>query len=165
MIKILFFLLALLSTGTAFSQSNLPACHGTKSSTWNNCLGVFNYFYGAKDVIEYQNGMRNGQGIEYDKNGSVLNSGTWRNNQQVSSHSVDKSKFPFPFENVAIQTFAIEPISNNIPHSNLPVCQGTKSSTWHNCWGVFNYFYGGKDVNEYQNGMRNGQGIEYDKKQ
>lgn len=40
MIKILFVLLALLSTGIAFSQSNLPACQGTNPDYWNGCIGT-----------------------------------------------------------------------------------------------------------------------------
>jgi TonB family protein len=89
------------ATNVSASLGALPACLGDKTATWNNCLGTFTYFYGAKDVNEYQNGMRNGQGIEYDKNGSVISAGTWKNNQQVSSHAVDKTKVPFNLQAIS----------------------------------------------------------------
>ena len=77
--KTLYSLILALLTGTAYGQSNLPACQGANSATWSNCFGTFTFPGGDRIVSEYQNGMRNGKGIEYDKNGSVLRSGTWKN--------------------------------------------------------------------------------------
>jgi hypothetical protein len=74
--NLLSFLAFVLMVGSAYAQSNLPACQGSNSARWSNCLGTFTFLGGDRIVSEYQNGMRNGKGIEYDKTGSVLRSGT-----------------------------------------------------------------------------------------
>ena len=60
MIKILILLVALLSTGSAFSQSNLPACQGINPDYWNGCIGSQKIegvpFYG-----QYKNGIPHGE--------------------------------------------------------------------------------------------------------
>jgi hypothetical protein len=73
------FIAFVLMVGSAYAQSNLTACQGANSARWSNCLGTFTFPGGDRIVSEYQNGMRNGKGIEYDKTGSVLRSGTWKN--------------------------------------------------------------------------------------
>jgi hypothetical protein len=51
-----------LMVGCAYAQSNLPACQGSNSARWSNCLGTFTFPGGDKNVSEYQNGARFGQG-------------------------------------------------------------------------------------------------------
>ena len=87
-----FLSLAFVLSGTAFGQSNLPACRGRDVSRWSNCtgeetlsghsqykgeflngkrhgFGVMNVlhpdFKGDKYVGEYKDGERNGQGTYY----------------------------------------------------------------------------------------------------
>ena len=152
--------------GSSYAQSNLPACQGGNTATWSNCWGTFTFPGGDRVVSEYQNGMRNGQGIEYAKNGSVLRSGTWKNDQLVSSYVLDKSRFPFDPQALTVATnnqstnFSVV---SAFSQSNLPDCQGSNSARWSNCLGTFTFPGGDRVVSEYQNGMRNGQGIEYAK--
>ena len=159
-------LLCLFGWGSVFAQSNLPACQGGNTATWSNCWGTFTFPGGDRIVSEYQNGMRNGQGIEYAKNGSVLRSGTWKNDQLVSSYVLDKSRFPFDPQALTVATnnqstnFSVV---SAFSQSNLLDCQGANSAKWSNCLGTFTFPGGDRVVSEYQNGMRNGKGIEYDK--
>jgi hypothetical protein len=164
--NLLRFIASVLIVGSAYAQSNLPACQGGNTATWSNCWGTFTFPGGDRVVSEYQNGMRNGQGIEYAKNGSVLRSGTWKNDQLVSSYVLDKSRFPFDPQALTVATnnqstnFSVV---SAFSQSNLPDCQGSNSARWSNCLGTFTFPGGDRIVSEYQNGMRNGKGIEYDK--
>jgi hypothetical protein len=155
-----------LMVGCAYAQSNLPACQGSNSARWSNCLGTFTFPGGDKNVSEYQNGTRFGQGIEYDKNGFILRSGTWKNDQLVSPHALDKSRFPFESQALTVvinNQSANFNVGTALSQSNLPDCQGSNSARWSNCLGTFTFPGGDRIVSEYQNGMRNGKGIEYDK--
>ena len=89
---------------TNTSSSNLAAC--PSSGYRHNCIGTFTSADGEILVSEYQNGVRFGHGIQYNKNGSILRSGTWLNDQLMSSHSVDKDSFPF-------NPLAITPATSN----------------------------------------------------
>ena len=51
--------------GTAYGQSNLPACQGSDVSKWSNCLGTANYLHDEKYIGEWSNGKANGQGTMY----------------------------------------------------------------------------------------------------
>ena len=164
--NLLRFIAFVLMVGSSYAQSNLPACQGGNTATWSNCWGTFTFPGGDRVVSEYQNGMRNGQGIEYAKNGSVLRSGTWKNDQLVSSYVLDKGRFPFDPQALTVATnnqstnFSVV---SAFSQSNLPACQGANSAKWSNCLGTFTFPGGDRIVSEYQNGMRNGKGIEYDK--
>ena len=83
------------ASSTLLPTSNLPRCEGSVVASWNNCFGTFTSADGEIFVSEYQNGVRFGHGIQYNKNGSILRSGTWLNDQLKSSHPVDKDSFPF----------------------------------------------------------------------
>lgn len=54
--------LAFVLSGTAFGQSNLPACTGSDTTKWNNCFGSLTNSSGDKYVGEYKDGKGNGQG-------------------------------------------------------------------------------------------------------
>jgi len=64
MLKKLSFLISLnlLLTGTAFGQSDMPACAGSDISAWDNCIGSWTYAKGNKYVGEWKNGTMTGQG-------------------------------------------------------------------------------------------------------
>jgi len=64
MIKLIRVSCLLLLMGSAFAQSNLPACQGTDFSKWDNCFGSGNGPTGISWAGEYKNGSRNGQGME-----------------------------------------------------------------------------------------------------
>ena len=50
----------ILMVGSAYAQSNLPAC--PSSSGWHNCFGTHIYADGGKYVGEFKDGKFNGQG-------------------------------------------------------------------------------------------------------
>ena len=70
--QIFFILLALklliLSISDAWA---FPNCEGSNSSTWNNCIGNYEWDDGDKYVGEYRNGYRTGQGTYYHGSGSI----------------------------------------------------------------------------------------------
>ena len=51
-----------LIVGSAYGQSNLPACQGSDVSKWSNCYGSANYSNGDKYVGDFKNGQRWGLG-------------------------------------------------------------------------------------------------------
>ena len=53
-------LLIVLMIGSAYAQSNLPAC--PSSGYFHNCYGAYTAVNGDKYVGEYKDGKRNGQG-------------------------------------------------------------------------------------------------------
>ena len=59
--------------GSAYAQSNLPACEGVDPAKWNNCFGSFTHSNGLKYVGEHRNSMRHGLGVLYAADGSVIN--------------------------------------------------------------------------------------------
>ncbi len=91
-------MLCLFGWGSAFAQSNLPACQGNDIKNWNSCFGtyswpsgtyrgewkdgqrhgqgVFSWSNGDKYVGEYKNDLRNGQGSRTTKYGNYV--GEWR---------------------------------------------------------------------------------------
>jgi hypothetical protein len=106
MIKILFFLLALLSTGTAFSQSNLPACQGTNPDYWNGCIGS-QKIEGVSYYGQYKNGIPHGEFVRKRPDFSSASNVT-----QVAASSIW------------------------LPTSNLPRCEGSDVTSWNSCIGV-----------------------------
>ena len=80
------------------ASSNPSDCQGSDQKKWHFCTGTEDYDSGVlrKFVGIYLNGERNGVGIEYAKDGSVLRSGTWKGFYRlVTSHAVDTQRFPF----------------------------------------------------------------------
>ena len=117
--KLLFQLLLLLlfGYGAVHAQSNLPACQGSDSSRWSNCVGTyiahngskyvgefkdskyngqgtFTHADGNKYVGQYKDDKRNGQGTEYASNGSVTRQGIWDDNKFVRSATVQQASVP-----------------------------------------------------------------------
>jgi len=70
--------LAFLLSGTAFGQSNLPACTGSDVSRWSNCFGSYTTSTGDKYVGEFKNGKYNGQGAYY-----YLRDNEWKGSKYV----------------------------------------------------------------------------------
>ena len=63
------FLLCLLGWGNAYAQSNLPACKGSSTALWSNCVGTFIHANGERYVGEFKDGKPNGQGTYTHPNG------------------------------------------------------------------------------------------------
>ena len=64
-------------------QSNLPAC--PPSGRLIYCFGTYTYPSGNKYVGEFSQDKRNGQGIFYSSNGSIISQGTWSYDNLVQS--------------------------------------------------------------------------------
>ena len=60
--KLLLHLLFLVMMGSAYAQSNLPACEGSEISRWTNCFGSGTWSNGDKYIGEWKDGKRHGQG-------------------------------------------------------------------------------------------------------
>ena len=96
----------LLVTGSAYAQSQLPACQGGSPSRWNNCtgrwlntngdkyegewrdgkpsgFGVQTFASGEKYTGTWKDGKYEGQGTIAAANGTVISQGTWSANQLV----------------------------------------------------------------------------------
>jgi uncharacterized caspase-like protein len=113
-----FVVLCLLGWGSAFAQSNLPACQGGDVSRWRNCFGtvafsdggvfvgevkdgnnrsgkgIYTYANGDKYIGNFSYGNRNGQGTLYAPNGSIINQGIWADNNFVRSAPVQQASTP-----------------------------------------------------------------------
>ena len=108
--KLLLRLLLLAMMGSAYAQSNLPACQGSDSSRWTNCSGTRSWpngevYVGAwkdgwyhgqgtltlsngnKYVGEFRNDKRNGFGALTALNGSIIHRGRWENDKFISTDS------------------------------------------------------------------------------
>jgi len=59
--KTLYTLILVLLAGTAYGQSQLPACQGSNFSQWHNCFGNLIDASGDKYLGEFKNGTFNGQ--------------------------------------------------------------------------------------------------------
>jgi hypothetical protein len=67
--KSLYALILVLLAGTAFGQSNLPACQGSDASKWSNCFGSWTASNGNKYVGAWKDGKPNGYAIATYPNG------------------------------------------------------------------------------------------------
>jgi len=65
LIRLSLLVFAFVLSGTAFGQSNLPACQGSDTKRWSNCFGSWTASSGDKYVGEWKDGVRNGQGTFY----------------------------------------------------------------------------------------------------
>lgn len=59
--KILYTLILFLLAGSAYGQSNLPACQGDDRTQWHNCFGT-TFFGNEKYVGQFKKGKPDGQG-------------------------------------------------------------------------------------------------------
>lgn len=93
--KVLAFVCSLLLSLVASAQAPLPSCKNSLLLRWHNCQAAYIFPNGDKYVGEFLNGKRDGQGILYSANGSIVYSGIWRNGHMVLPSAVDEGRFPF----------------------------------------------------------------------
>ena len=146
--------------GSAEGSLALPPCLANKpASTWSNCFGIwtissgdwagykyvgewgndkynghgtFTFADGEKYVGEWRNNKRSGQGTNYYANGTV-EEGIWENDNFLYAKK----------------------LTPDVPEQ----CPGSYNQyTWDNCFGTYTFANGGKNVGEWRNGKRHGQG-------
>jgi len=132
--KTLYALILVLMAGTAYGQSNLPACQGSDSSKWSNCLGIQNYPNGNKYIGAFKDGNRSGQGTFTNTNGDTY-FGDWKDDMRNGEGSFTKANS---------DKYIGEWKENNF-----------------NGQGTFIFANGNKYVGEFTDDKRNGKGIEY----
>lgn len=129
------------------AQSDLPACQGSDTTKWDQCIGsetfnvdgkmvsryvgeyasgTFNgqgamtFASGLRFVGNFKAGLRNGEGVEYNKDGSLVRSGTWEG-PLSKTWPVENSRYPFDWEASLSSTLAAagskETSSTNMPSS------------------------------------------------
>jgi hypothetical protein len=121
----------LLLAGSVFGQSNLPACKGSDTTKWSNCIGTKTFENGTKYVGQWKAGKSNGQGTETYANGTKY-VGQWKDdnyNGQGTLTQSNSDKYEGQWR-------------NGKPHG-----QGTDT-----------HADGRKYVGEFKYGKRNGQG-------
>ena len=61
--KVFYTLILVVLAGTAYGQSNLPACQGSNTSKWSNCIGQETINDRHQYKGEFLNGKRHGLGV------------------------------------------------------------------------------------------------------
>lgn len=164
MFKKLFLMLsfALVLSGTAFGQSNLPVCTESDTSSWDNCFGSQITAKGNKYIGEWKAGKREGQGALY-----------FLSNDQYMGHTYVGGFKSSKFDGSGTYTF---PDGRKYvgewkddKQNGLGVWTYADGATYSGEWkdgkyngiGVIKYINGEKDVGQWKDGAMNGLGIQY----
>lgn len=149
--KYLLRLLVVFMMGSAYAQSNLPAC--PSSGIFNNCFGTQTYSSGHSYVGEWKDGIRYGQGTFTFVSGAEYVGGwkhdrrngqgteTYRGNKYVGEYKDDMKN--------GQGTFTDEKGNKYV---------GEFKDDMKNGQGTFTFADGNKYVGEYKNDLKNGQG-------
>ncbi|MFM9992812.1 MAG: caspase family protein [Burkholderiaceae bacterium] len=151
---LLCFLVALMM-GSAYAQSNLPAC--PSSGYFHNCFGTFTQSNGDKYVGEFKDDKFNGQGTYTWINGSKY-VGEWKDDQRNGQGT-------FTFADGAKYVGELKDGNRN-GQGTFTFADGSKyvgefKDGNSNGQGTFTFADGSKYVGEFKDGKRNGQGTEY----
>ena len=112
---------------------------------------------GSKYVGELKGDAYNGQGILYLPDGSISESGLWKNNNIVTSQYVDPNTFTRIARSSQGSTNGDdERIERQRSQSRLPACPASGYSD--NCFGTFTNDSGFKYVGEWKANKQHGQG-------
>ena len=131
LIRLSLLVFAFVLSGTAFGQSNLPACQGSDIARWSNCFGIWTGSNGNKYVGEVKDGKQNGQGTY-----------TWANgDRHVGEWKDDKRN-----------------VQGTSTYANGDKYVGEWKDDKKHGQGTYTYANGEKYVGEYKDGMLNGQG-------
>jgi len=125
-------------------ELDFPTCIGQIISQWDFCLGSIQSTTGGLTVVRFSNGMPDGSGIEYDRNGKVVRSGNFVKGNFVNAQELDEYKYPF---------------NPKLITSKLSECQGNQLLTWNNCISTIKSSNGNVYVGEFVDGRMHGQGI------
>ena len=136
-----------------------------------NGQGTFTWLNGDRYDGEWKDDKSHGRGIVYNVNGSIEESGIYKDDKLVTSQYIDPNSFTRIARNSTApavsdsQRQAIEQRERQVEleagQSKLPACQGSDDSRWTNCFGSWTYSSGDKYVGEYKDGKQNGQGTYY----
>jgi hypothetical protein len=153
--RFLIVLVALCLSSWSMAQTDLPACQGPDTIKWDQCIGseTFNvdgkmvsryvgeyasgsfngqgamtFASGLRFVGNFKAGLRNGEGVEYKKDGGLLRSGTWEG-PLSKTWPVEISRYPFDWEASLTSTLAAAGnkeasslnLSSLVPGNNLPL--------------------------------------------
>ena len=127
--------------------------------------GTYTHANGDRDIGEWKGHDLNGRGIRYLSNGTVLESGIFKDGTLIISQYVDPNSFTrIATSSTALavseaQRLSLVPIPTEPGESILPVCQGNEMRRWSNCLGSWTFANGNKYVGEFKDGELNGQGI------
>jgi hypothetical protein len=114
-------------------------------------------------VGEVQGDKRNGLGVYYRADGSILEAGLYKDNTLVKSQYVDPSTFtriaksnsdPSGAEARRLENERLERQKG----IGQPPCEGNDESKWSNCFANTTYQDGDKYIGDYKNGRRHGNG-------
>ena len=133
--RIIYSSLAMMLSGTAFGQSNLPECQGSDVSRWTNCTGRET----TKDFIyrgEFLNGKKHGFGAM-----NVIHP-DFKGDKYVGEYKDGKYNG-----------------QGTYTHANGSKYVGEYKDGKINGQGTFTFANGNKYVGEYKDGKYNGQGI------
>ena len=152
--KLFRFLAFVLIVGSAFAQSNLPACQGSAPSRWNSCFGTVTFTNGNKYFGEWKDGRFNGQGTFTTSDGGKYVS-EWKDGKQNGQGSTtfsDGSKYvgeyrEGKFNGQGSRTYASD--SKYVGEWKDGKQDGK---------GTYTFANGNKYVGEYKDGKYNGQG-------
>jgi len=155
--KLIHFALLLLSFflgGTAFGQSNLPACQGTDVNRWSNCFGSWTASNGNKYVGEFKDGKLNGQGTYTFADGrkyvGEFKDGNY--NGQGTHTFPDGGKYVGEFKDGKFNG------QGTLTFPNGEKYLGEFKDGKYNGQGTLTFPDGEKYVGEYRDDKRNGQG-------
>jgi hypothetical protein len=128
--RFLLVLVALCLSSWSMAQSDLPACQGTDTIKWDQCIGseTFNvdgkmvsrytgeyangsfhgqgamtFASGLRFVGNFKAGHREGEGVEYNKDGGVIRSGNWEGPLN-RAWPIEKNRYPFNWEANLVST-------------------------------------------------------------
>ena len=122
-------------------------------------FGVFFWPNGDRFVGECREDKKEGRGVEYRADGSVIRSGQWAEGTLIRSFDLNAIAFPFApnFGTVVPTSLSSTTLSDR---GGLQPCpeKGVKD----NCVGSDNFAGGARYVGEYRAGRRMGEGILYD---
>ena len=150
--------------------------------------GTYLFADGKYFIGEYQDGRPNGKGIDYRPDGSVLQSGVYKNGTLVQARYIDPNSFtriakvksaPSAVEaqrlEIERKAALLEEDRKRIEEEKrqialerqriesqkgkqLPPCQGSDDSKWNNCFGTYIWPDGEKYVGDWKDGQQSGQG-------
>jgi hypothetical protein len=143
------------------AQSDLPACQGTDTTKWDQCIGsetfnvdgkmvsrytgeyangsfhgqgAMNFASGLRFVGNFKAGHREGEGVEYNKDGGVIRSGNWEGPLN-RAWPIENNRYPFNWEANLVSTASafgdtarnkLEPSSlapvTNVSYSDIGKC-------------------------------------------